>query len=187
MSRRTTWWAILVMAVTLSLFSEPALAQSQTTATGAGGVLGRRRIPARLDHGADLDRRHDEGLRRLNPAQERGRRQGGIGAFLRDALRDGSRRGRVARGGAHRLRRLLRRPGVEDGEADAPGEARHRLEALPGLEERLDQRQRPLRYRLRGPLHPARPEREEEAGGVKLEPAVAFCPVGAALAAARLS
>src|SRR5437660_5476191 len=37
MSRRTIWWAILVMAVTLSLFSQPALAQSQTTATGAGG------------------------------------------------------------------------------------------------------------------------------------------------------
>ena len=37
MSKRTIWWAIPVMAVTLSLFSQPALAQSQTTATGAGG------------------------------------------------------------------------------------------------------------------------------------------------------
>lgn len=35
MSRRTIWWAILVMAVTLPLFSQPALAQ--TTVTGAGG------------------------------------------------------------------------------------------------------------------------------------------------------
>ena len=37
MSKRTIWWATLVMAVTLSLFSQAALAQSQTTATGAGG------------------------------------------------------------------------------------------------------------------------------------------------------
>jgi hypothetical protein len=36
MSRRTIWWATLVMAVALSLFSQAALAQSQTAVAGAG-------------------------------------------------------------------------------------------------------------------------------------------------------
>jgi hypothetical protein len=37
MTRRRIWWAIPLMAITLSLFALPTLAQSQTTVTGAGG------------------------------------------------------------------------------------------------------------------------------------------------------
>jgi hypothetical protein len=37
MTKRSIWWAIPLMAITLSLFALPTLAQSQTTVTGAGG------------------------------------------------------------------------------------------------------------------------------------------------------
>jgi hypothetical protein len=37
MTRRRIWWAIPLMAITLSLFALPTLAQSQTMVTGAGG------------------------------------------------------------------------------------------------------------------------------------------------------
>jgi len=37
MTRRTVWWAISLLAIAVSLFALPTLAQSQTTVTGAGG------------------------------------------------------------------------------------------------------------------------------------------------------
>ena len=37
MTRRRIWWAIPLLAISLSLFALPTLAQSQTTVTGAGG------------------------------------------------------------------------------------------------------------------------------------------------------
>jgi hypothetical protein len=36
MTRRTVWWAIPLLAIAVTLFAVPALAQSQTTVTGAG-------------------------------------------------------------------------------------------------------------------------------------------------------
>ena len=36
MTRRTVWWAIPLLAIAISLFALPTLAQSQTTVTGAG-------------------------------------------------------------------------------------------------------------------------------------------------------
>ena len=41
----------------------------------ARALLGGRRVPARLDHGADLGRRHDEGAGRLDAEEEGGRRR----------------------------------------------------------------------------------------------------------------
>lgn len=37
MTRRTVWWAIPLLAIAMSLFAVPALAQNATTVTGAGG------------------------------------------------------------------------------------------------------------------------------------------------------
>ena len=37
MTRRRIWWAMPLMAIAVSLFAVPALAQGQTTVTGAGG------------------------------------------------------------------------------------------------------------------------------------------------------
>ena len=37
MTRRTVWWATPLLVIAVSLFALPALAQSQTTVTGAGG------------------------------------------------------------------------------------------------------------------------------------------------------
>ena len=137
----------------------------------ARALLGGRRLPAALDDGADLDRRHDEGASSTTGVARR--RESGEESELSSGMLYAT--GLVAGGSLGGVLiafvAFFGDSCPPHGKADAAREARSRATSCSPTSRTAGPRRHPLRDRLRGALLPAPQERPKEAdlGGDRLE------------------